>query len=469
MKRKACGVAFGLGAVFVLAGCPERKPLTRPPASATGPAPRAPTRDAAALPPGPARLTAEQICAAPVVTRVAALPGKTPFDGPSVDCGPDGGMCATVPRSPDPKDLCFVANDNISRAERDARGTPARPRVLAPASSSTSSPPPASPPVVAGGAPRGLDRVDAKLHLTSEEHAKLAQNRFVVLDRYAYTDYASAFHEVFQEELPLYVGVDPIFHAVYRGTELALERIERKRLVPALASMLKKLRAALPAAAVPAETRADLDLYLGVAQALAAGNGTRGRLSALKGGDDGAIADLVSRADARALESVSIFGRDRMIDFSQLEPRGHYTASAAAYGGTSLDAYFQSVMWLSRLELNLVSRSSRSSSPAIDPRETPREVALALALADLVERSGASAELRAFEEVYGAFAGKREDVSVPELARIARASGIRPGDPDAADRLRSAASGSPGRIPLARAMRASSGTETSSRLPANAP
>ncbi|MFO0657877.1 MAG: DUF3160 domain-containing protein [Polyangia bacterium] len=81
---------------------------------------------------------------------------------------------------------------------------------------------------------------------------------------------------------------------------------------------------------------------------------------------------------AKDLTGVSLFGRPRMIDFSQYAPRGHYAAEP------QMTALFQTAMWLSRLEFNLVSRSSRSSAPGTspDPRETPREVALALALAN---------------------------------------------------------------------------------------
>src|SRR5262249_38786612 len=140
----------------------------------------------------------------------------------------DDPFCDHVSKSPDPKDVCFVSDDNILRAERESQ----RPGAV------TATPRPWDGVVK----PKYLDRIDDHLHLTHEEHAALKRNGFVVLDRIAYTDYATAFHDVFQQQLPLFVGVDPILHAVFRGTELSLERAERRRLVPALTSMLKKLR-----------------------------------------------------------------------------------------------------------------------------------------------------------------------------------------------------------------------------------
>lgn len=377
-----------------------------------------------------AALSRDEICAATPVARTSGLSGAKPFTDLDAHCIAPDYFCDSVEKSPDPKATCFVANDNIARAERESRA--------ARGDKTASSPRDGSKP------PKYLDRIDAHLHLTREERAALASHRFVVLDRLAYSNYAHAFHDIFQEQLPLFVGVDPILHAVFRGTELALERVERKRLVPALAAMLRKLRGGLAASAagMDAQTRGDLDVYLGVAAGLAAppAYGETRRLSVLRGGDDAAIAALVEAATGgqKTLTEVALFGRSRMIDFSQLEPRGHYLTGPGASDG--LEGYFRSVMWLSRVELNLISRSSRSShpGPGPDPRETPREVKDALALAELASRTGASAELRAFDDVYTTFAGRREDVPPEKLLEIARAKGLRSSDPEVAAKLRSA-------------------------------
>jgi hypothetical protein len=221
-------------------------------------------------------------------------------------------------------------------------------------------------------------------------------------------------------------------HAVFRGTEAALERVERARLVPALTSLLKKLRGGLVAnrARYDAEMVHDLDVYLGVAAQFADG--------AAKSlfGNDAEIEPLVRKSGG--LTEVDLFGRRRMVDFSQLEPRGHYASTS--YIQAPLDRYFTTMMWLSRLELNLVSRSCKSSHPGpeLDPSETPREARAAMALADLIDRTGASIELSTFEDVYSKFAGGREDVSPAELSRVMRGAGIAPTDKDAFTKLKTA-------------------------------
>jgi len=340
-------------------------------------------------------------------------------------------FCDTIDTPPDPKDACFVANENVSRAERESRaGAPSGRGAATPWDGAAK--------------PAYLDRIDAHLHLRDAEQERLRANGFVVLDRLAYADYASAFHDIFQEQLPLYVGVDPILHAVFRGTELVLERIEEKTLQPALSSLLRKLRAGLRAAkpTLAADTAADLDLYLGVALGLAEPE-RRAKPGLSLFGHDADVARVLELADKREMTDpqtgVEMFGRARVIDFSQLTPRGHYVHSSYS-AGDGLEGYFESMTWLSRLEFNLVSRSCRSSQPGAEPSpaETPREATDALALAEIAQRSGALTELRSFEDVYGVFAGRREDVSIPALLRLSRRAGIRASDAGAPAKLKAA-------------------------------
>lgn len=404
-----------------------------------GPSPHAASGglDAAASPAVTAEISDEALCALPSNGRIS-LDGARPFSPSDPHCPAEDAFCDTVDAPPDPKDTCFVANQNIARAERES---------VAPSPSAKAA--------AWDGAskPLYLDRIDAHVHLTTEEHARLRANGFVVLDRLAYVDYASAFHDVFQEQLPLYVGVDPIFHAVFRGTELVLERIEKQKLKPALLSLIMKLRTGLRASKgiYDRDIREDLDVYLGTALGLASPE-SRDKPGLSLFGHEEAIHNLIDlsfhegrpalddqgqRGSERGLVTVAMFGRERVVDFSQLDPRGHYAARAYPTD-EGLQSYFRAIMWLSRLEFNLVSRSCRSSQPGIvpNPEETPREAKDALALAQIAEKSGALAELRMFEEVYSNFAGRREDVSMVDLLRLARDGDVRVSDPELQPKLK---------------------------------
>jgi hypothetical protein len=373
-------------------------------------------------------------CALPATRRGHANASAQPYTRAPGTC-PEP-FCDSVDDPPAPKDACFVANKNIARAEAQAlAGAPVARLPAAPSSASSAS-----------GAPKWWDRVDAHLHFDEAESAMLDKSGFVVLDRLGYGSYAVAFHDVFQQELPVYVSVDSVMNAVFQASQMILAEVERTRLAPKLGSMLTQMRATLAAsrARYGGETWSDLDVYLGVANALLRGDHEAASVPAA---DAPLVRELLGQVEEAQLAEVSLFGRSRMVDFSQLTPRGHY--ASVAFGAApiklgdleiDLGQYFRAMMWLSRLELNLVSRSCRSSQPGatVDPSETPREARDALALADLASRAGVLPDLRIFEDTYSVFAGRREDVSVPDLLALAHKAKIAPADADAPAKLRAA-------------------------------
>jgi len=279
----------------------------------------------------------------------------------------------------------------------------------------------------------GLSSITRRFGLGPDEKRHLARDGFVAAARLAQSSYGWAYHEIYQSQLPMYVSVDSIFHAVYAANDGLIARIEREELEPRLIAVLAALHCQLPLAAprLPVDAARDLDVYLVVARSLLGSPAT----SAL--GDpsvDREAAQLVALATAAAeMQTVALFGRDRIIDFTQYQPRGHYTRGQ--------QPYFRAVMWLSHLEFNLVSRSSRSSAPgdSPDPRETPREDLDALALADLITTSGMTDEIERIERVLVLLGGRREDVPLTTVAGLARRAGITDlRAADAAARLRAA-------------------------------
>lgn len=375
----------------------------------------------------------EEVCGAQA-RQVRPKAGHAPFRRQGGGSCP-GSFCDWVETafSDDP---CFVANANLRRAEAEIQKSPPRPPVSSPWDGMRE--------------PAWLDKVDAHLHLREGERRLLARNGFVVLDRAEAHSYVAAYHDIFQEQLPVFISVDSVLHSVFRSNGVLLEDLERHDLAPRLVRVLDRLRATLKSSTYSNELRHDLDVYLAVANALlhaqTAMSDEPARTSLF--GADQEVNALVSAAASQGsgLAEVELFGRKRMIDFSQYAPRGHYSEArfeSIPVGGerfVRILGYFQAMTWLQRLELNLVSRACRSSQPGTvpDPSETPREARLALALADLVERSGVAAELARFEEVYATFAGAREDVPLSVLADFLRRERLRPTDEASPARLRAA-------------------------------
>jgi hypothetical protein len=318
-------------------------------------------------------------------------------------------------------DVCGVADSNLARAEA---------AILA-------LPPPAP---AARREPwdhrTGLARlplITRRYGLDDGEQRRLQRDGLVAAARLKQPSYAWAYHDIYQSQLPIYITLDSIFHAVFAAHDSLLAQIERHELEPRLSALLTALHCQLATGArgLPPDTARDLDVYLVVARSLLGHRVTSALGDATVDRDAGAL--VAQAMAATRMTTLSLFGRDRVVDFTQYRPRSHYVGA--------LEPYFRATMWLSRLEFNLVSRSSRSSAPGDhpDPRETSREELDALALAELVAASGKAGELDRIEQVFGLLAGRREDVPLPALAAIATQAGITDlRAADAAEHLRAA-------------------------------
>ncbi len=362
-------------------------------------------------------------CAGPRPPSRPAAARPTPAPANEVDAGqhgpalvpPESAWYHTRELGPEelPEAAVTAAIDAVSREAR--AGGAARPTV-------------ARQPRNRGVPPKYLDLVRERYGLTATEEAMLAKSGMVVLSRVTFPSYGYAMHEIHRQELPLYVTADSLLQAVFRSHEEVLVRAENN-LASRLDGLLEKLQATLlgdTRAATPKytpEIAKDADLYLAVARALLRGGGDS--TSAL--GQDAAVEPLVAKAmSATQVETVDLFGRPRKVDFTFYEPRGLYLDHGELHG------YFRAMVWLTRLELNLVSRGSQSSAPQLTTDETPREATLALVLADLVERAGIAGDVARIDAFQRKLAGKREDVPLAELTRIAKRRAISLLDPRAA-------------------------------------
>lgn len=403
-------------AIVALASC-SGSPASRPqPATAA-------TEVAHAAVPAPAPLPAIAPSDAACARQADASGGD--LDAPG-EVAPDDGDAGLRSRKLARIDACSVARVNFSRDATailaEPHALPNKPMLWTPWDHRTR--------------PERLERIRRRFELAPDELARLAQTGVVVPARLEQPSYAYAYHEIFQSQLPVYITADSVFHAVFASHDAIVGKLEQSSLAPALGQALDAMHCALAAAApdYPADTVRDLDLYLTVARSLAGNTPVK----SIRGDAavDAAASDLIARVRAAAgAEQISLFGRPRIIDFTAYTPRGHYTSSE------DLTAYFLAATWASRIELNLVSRSSRSSAPGPepDPRETPREAIDALALADLATRSGAAADIDRIDRAWSLLAGRREDVSIGQLAQLRATGGIRSlGAPDAFARLAAA-------------------------------
>ncbi|MFN0252558.1 MAG: DUF3160 domain-containing protein [Kofleriaceae bacterium] len=273
--------------------------------------------------------------------------------------------------------------------------------------------------------------VRGALALQPADEKMLVANGLVVPERLQYGNFVEAYYDVHRGQLPVYVSVDSIMHAVYASHDQLLAKIEENDMLHRLDGLLGAMHCGLASAAkqYPPEIANDVDLYLTVARTLLAGQPVLSELGKV----DARVAELVAMIESPStIETIDLFGRARALDTTAFTPRGHYT------GG--LETYFRAASWLSRVDLNLVSRDTRASHPGYvpDPTETPREAVVALALADLAKRTRSLDDIAVLDRAWTTLAGAREDVSFAELDALRSKAKIEKLSLEAAPALRTA-------------------------------
>ena len=250
---------------------------------------------------------------------------------------------------------------------------------------------------------KGLDTIQASpLALTASELPTLATNGVAISTTRRFPSFTYGYKSIYAADLPLFISADSILHAVHRGFDDTLKQIEVAQISPDLDALLGSMRGALSAqaAALPTDVAADLDLFLGVGQALLKGVPP----TAVAGGDAAAMKKLYDGALKHEGEAdIKLFGVGRLYDFSQFTPRGHYTDTP------ELQRYFRAMMWFGRTDLRFLEPDEQGQ---IQFRK--RQVLAAIAMRQLLD-AGAHARFESIDGTIGAFAGEHDSMTVREV------------------------------------------------------
>lgn len=241
------------------------------------------------------------------------------------------------------------------------------------------------------------------LALDQDELDKLGKSGFVISEKKHFPTFAYGYESIYAMDLPVYVSADSILHAVHRSYDAILKSVELASLAPEMQTLLGSMRDSLAAgggSALGAQARADADLYTAVAIALL----TDKPIAPVAGASQGTIDDLVAKAKAhQGIAEVSLFGSSRTMDFSQFEPRGHYTDAP------ELERYFRAMMWLGRVDFRIVETQPDGSQ--VFQR---RQLEGAYVLGALTQ--GASlARFQRVDSAIRAFVGESDYMTLPQL------------------------------------------------------
>jgi len=265
-----------------------------------------------------------------------------------------------------------------------------------------------------------LDSLTVLFAVTPDERDLLLQHGFLVTERKTFDSYGASFHFLWRHDMPLFVTTDAILHALHRSYDNLLILVEYEYIVDELSAALSELHTAWPSlntryAAVPemAVPINDLDVYLTVARSLLSGT----TVPSL-GGNNGTVSDILTRVTALQPDLYPLFNETpRFVDWSQFQPRGHYTESA------TLSQYFRAMMWLGRTEFRL-------TIPPGDPAPTSvdREIIDAFLLNELLAGNPAESRLAGIDDVIESLIGPSDNVTLPEMARLKTAAQVQSSD-----------------------------------------
>ena len=248
---------------------------------------------------------------------------------------------------------------------------------------------------------KNLDLIQASaLKLDAAELAALSKNGFVISDKRRYPHFGYGYKTVYSQDLPVYISADSILQAVHQSYDDILKALELEALIPELRSLLAGMRGRLAGmTSLDAQTHKDVDLFLTVAAGLLDESTSA----------SGQAKQLIDKARAASgMANFALFGvEDRIIDFSQFKPRGHYTDDPR------LESYFRAMIWLGRIDFPFLHTDPQTGKQLL----VRQSVNAAFALRALLD-DAAMARWQRLDRTIRAFVGEPDSMAPPEIDRL---------------------------------------------------
>ncbi len=244
--------------------------------------------------------------------------------------------------------------------------------------------------------------------LNAEEAAAFKKNGFVVSERMGGASHAEIYYRIYTRDLPVFISSDSLLHAWHRTYDAMLEEIEQTYLSASLGQILEAMAAQIPAAqkaygqGILADSLTDSDYYLAVARSLLAGKAIPTQLK-----QDDRVAKTLAACDNLQLQRFNLFGRERVVDFSQFKVRGHYENSDL------LKKYFKAMMWCGRIDLRIAGGNDGHLTSS-----SPRELGAALVLNDLLHRADQFKQWQQFDRMIQTFVGRTDSMTFAQLDAV---------------------------------------------------
>lgn len=248
--------------------------------------------------------------------------------------------------------------------------------------------------------------------MADAERTALLRDGVLTSESHTHMTFFSAYLNIFQNDLPVYITADAILHPLHRSYDAMLMTVEQRQLIADLTALLASTHAKLATLyandSSMASVRADVDVYIAVARALLNATST---VELVAGGNRTVAQAMIAGAlGATGPLQLTLFGDQKLLDFSTFKPRGHYV------GNDVLEAYFRAMMWLGRVEFRLTAANSDPITPTID-----RETLGAMLLGELVRDAP---QLASIDSVLTAIVGESDNANALQLNAVMSRAGV---------------------------------------------
>ncbi len=280
-----------------------------------------------------------------------------------------------------------------------------------------------------------LDSVVHFYDLTADELELLRTNHFMVSERLFFANIDYAYHDIYINDLPVFISTDAILYALHYSYDKILKDVEICMIAPKLARILEALYNTLPQLAQKYQNQpqlqtalSDVDLYITIANALWRQKLLKPRFSSTRGVEE--IWQAIS--SERQVEMPLFSERNRKLDFSQFTVRGHYTDTYWDENGNrvTLEPYFKTLMWLGRIDFMLTPPPVNPWEPPWTREEIQRMNLGAVLLNELVNLADARPLLQKIDALLTFLVNESDNLTADELNRVVQDLNV-----DAADLL----------------------------------
>lgn len=246
--------------------------------------------------------------------------------------------------------------------------------------------------------------------LDTNELSVFQTNGFVASGRLGTYSFADSFYKVFTADLPVFFSCDAALHAWHRSYGAMLEELEETYLAPTLQSVIIGMGNQVSSLALTASGTAvangvvDSDYFLAVARSLVTGTNNYGYYSQ----NAQVLAALTAITNLQPA-TISFFGTNQAVDFSQFTVRGHYATSQR------LQRYFRAMMWCGLIDFRFTGSTNDNSL---------RELSGAVAMHLLMKNSTQLANWQKIDGVVQMFVGLPDSMNFNQLNDLMTAANV---------------------------------------------